>query len=253
MDLQLTGRRALVTGGTRGIGRAVVQTLLQEGASVAFCARDAAEVDHTTTALRGAGVVIEGTVLDVAHADGVRDWVAASAANLGGIDIVVSNVSALAIPDTEENWAASYNVDLMAAVHLVTAALPHLESSGVGSIVTVASVSGREIDFAAGPYGTFKAALVHWTQGLAFQLAGKGVRANSVSPGNTFFPGGVWDTIKSDLPALYAEALALNPTGRMGTPDEMARAIVFLASPASSFTSGTNLVVDGALTRGVQL
>ena len=253
MDLQLTGRRALVTGGTRGIGRAVVQTLLAEGASVAFCARDAAEVDSTTTALRGAGVVIEGTVLDVAHADGVRDWVAASVASLGGIDIVVSNVSALAIPDTEESWAASYTVDLMAAVHLVAAALPHLESSGVGSIVTVASVSGREIDFAAGPYGTFKAALVHWTQGLAFQLAGKGVRANSVSPGNTFFEGGVWDTIKSDLPALYAEALALNPTGRMGTPDEMARAIVFLASPASSFTSGTNLVVDGALTRGVQL
>ena len=253
MDLQLTGRRALVTGGTRGIGRAVVQTLLAEGASVAFCARDAAEVDSTTTALRRAGVVIEGTVLDVAHADGVRAWVASSAKSLGGIDVVVSNVSALAIPDTEENWAASFTVDLMAAVHLVTAALPHLESSGVGSIVTVASVSGREIDFAAGPYGTFKAALVHWTQGLAFQLAGKGVRANSVSPGNTFFPGGVWDTIKSDLPALYAEALALNPTGRMGTPDEMARAIVFLASPASSFTSGTNLVVDGALTRGVQL
>ena len=94
---------------------------------------------------------------------------------------------------------------------------------------------------------------MHWTQGLAFQLAGKGVRANSVSPGNTFFEGGVWDTIKSDLPALYAEALALNPTGRMGTPHEMARAIVFLASPASSFTSGTNLLVDGALTRGVQL
>ncbi len=250
MDLQLAGRRALVTGGTRGIGRAVVETLLAEGASVAFCARDGAEVESTTTALGGD---IEGTVLDVADADGVRKWVAASAARFGGIDIVVSNVSALAIPDTEDNWAASFNVDLMAAVHLVTAALPYLEASGVGSIVTVASVSGREIDFAAGPYGTFKAALVHWTQGLAYQLAGMGVRANSVSPGNTFFEGGVWDTIKSDLPALYAEALALNPTGRMGTPQEMARAIVFLASPASSFTSGTNLLVDGALTRGVQL
>ena len=250
MDLQLAGRRALVTGGTRGIGRAVVETLLAEGASVAFCARDVAEVESTTAALGGD---IEGTVLDVADADGVRRWVAASEARFGGIDIVVSNVSALAIPDTEDNWAASFNVDLMAAVHLVTAALPHLQASGVGSIVTVASVSAREIDFAAGPYGTFKAALVHWTQGLAFQLAGKGVRANSVSPGNTFFEGGVWDTIKSDLPALYAEALAMNPTGRMGTPQEMARAIVFLASPASSFTSGTNLVVDGALTRGVQL
>ena len=250
MDLQLAGRRALVTGGTRGIGRAVVETLLAEGASVAFCARDGAEVESTTTALGGD---IEGTVLDVADADGVRTWVAASAVRFGGIDIVVSSVSALAIPDTEDNWAASFNVDLMAAVHLVSAALPHLEASGVGSIVTVASVSGREIDFAAGPYGTFKAALVHWTQGLAFQLAGKGVRANSVSPGNTFFEGGVWDTIKSNLPALYAEALALNPTGRMGTPHEMARAIVFLASPASSFTSGTNLLVDGALTRGVQL
>jgi len=253
MDLQLAGRRALVTGGTRGIGRAVVQTLLAEGASVAFCARDTTEVEATTTALGAGGVVIEGSVLDVADADGVRNWVAASAERLGGIDVVVSNVSALAIPDTEDNWAASFNVDLMAAVHLVTAALPHLQASGVGSIVTVASVSAREIDFAAGPYGTFKAALVHWTQGLAFQLAGKGVRANSVSPGNTFFEGGVWDTIKSDLPALYAEALAMNPTGRMGTPQEMARAIVFLASPASSFTSGTNLVVDGALTRGVQL
>lgn len=253
MDLQLAGRRALVTGGTRSIGRAVVETLLAEGASVAFCARDAAEIEATTTALGGDGAIIEGTVLDVGNADGVRSWVAESAERLGGIDIVVSNVSALAIPDTEDNWAASFNVDLMAAVHLVAAALPHLQASGVGSIVTVASVSGREIDFAAGPYGTFKAALVHWTQGLAFQLAGKGVRANSVSPGNTFCEGGVWDTIKSDLPALYAEALALNPTGRMGTPHEMARAIVFLASPVSSFTSGTNLVVDGALTRGVQL
>jgi 3-oxoacyl-[acyl-carrier protein] reductase len=118
--------------------------------------------------------------------------------------------------------------------------------------VAVSSVSGREIDFAAGPYGVAKAALVHYMQGLAYQLAAKGIRANTVSPGNTFFEGGVWHDIKQGNPELYATALGLNPTGRMGTPQEMARSIVFIASPVSSFTSGTNLVVDGALTRGVQ-
>ena len=253
MDLQLGGKRALVTGGTRGIGRAVVETFLAEGASVGFCARDAAEVEATTAALGQGGAVVQGTVLDVADAAGMAAWVEASAKAMGGIDIVVSNVSALAIPDTEENWAASVAVDLMGAVRLVTAALPHLQASGSGSIVTVSSVSGREIDFTAGPYGTMKAALVHYTQGLAYQLAASGVRANSVSPGNTFFPGGIWESIQAGDPELYSTALGLNPTGRMGTPQEMARAIVFLASPVSSFTSGTNLVVDGALTRGVQL
>jgi 3-oxoacyl-[acyl-carrier protein] reductase len=131
--------------------------------------------------------------------------------------------------------------------------LPYLERSKAAAIVTISSVSGREIDFAAGPYGTFKAALVHYTHGLAYQLAGKNIRANTVSPGNTFFEGGVWDQIKNGNPELYKTALGLNPTGRMGTPQEMANAVVFLASPAASFITGTNLVVDGALTRGVQL
>ncbi len=142
---------------------------------------------------------------------------------------------------------------MMGCVRLVEAAMPMLEASAAASIVTISSVSGREVDFAAGPYGAFKAALVHYTQGLAFQLAGKGVRANSVSPGNTYFEGGVWERIEDGDPELYRTALALNPTGRMGTPQEMANAVVFLASPAASFVTGTNLVVDGALTRGVQL
>jgi len=252
MDLQLTGKKALVTGGTRGIGRATVEALVSEGAAVAFCARDAAEVKEAETVLSEAGGLVAGSVLDVAEGAALAGWVRESADRLGGIDIVVSNASALAIPDTEDNWAVSLNVDLLGAVRLVNAAMPFLEASAAASIVTVASVSGREIDFAAGPYGTAKAALVHYTQGLAYQLAGKGIRANTVSPGNTFFEGGVWDNIKHGNPELYQTALGLNPTGRMGTPREMATAIVFLASPVSSFTSGTNLVVDGALTRGVQ-
>ena len=253
MDLQLSGRRALVTGGTRGIGRAIVEALADEGVAVGFCARDATEIAATERALAAAPGAVTGSVVDVADGPALTRWVAESAERLGGLDIVVSNVSALAIPDSEENWRASFEVDLMGAVRLVTAATPHLEKSSAASILAVSSVSGREVDFAAGPYGTMKAALVHYIQGLAYQLACKGIRANTVSPGNTFFQGGVWDQIEQGNPGLYAAALALNPTGRMGTPQEMARAVVFLASPVSSFTSGTNLVVDGALTRGVQL
>lgn len=253
MDLGLKGLNAVVTGGTKGIGRAIAETLAAEGANVSICARSAAEVEQTVAALRARGVKAHGAAVDVADASALKDWVAASAAALGGVDIAVANVSALAIGQDEGSWQKEFEVDMMGTVRLVNAAMPWLEQSGgKGSIVVISSVSGREIDFAAGPYGTFKAALVHYTQGLAFQLAGKGIRANTVSPGNTYFPGGVWEQIQQGNPKLYAEALALNPTGRMGTPQEMANAAVFLASPAASFVTGTNLVVDGALTRGVQ-
>lgn len=253
MDLGLKALKAVVTGGTKGIGRAIVDTLAREGADVAFCARDAAGVAAAEAEIAALGARAFGTALDIADAAALRAWVGEAAAALGGIDIVVANVSALAIGADEESWRRGFEVDMMGCVRLVEAAMPSLEASAAGSIVTISSVSGREIDFAAGPYGAFKAALVHYTQGLAFQLAGKGIRANSVSPGNTYFEGGVWNQIKDGNPDLYRTALALNPTGRMGTPQEMANAAVFLASPAASFVTGTNLVVDGALTRGVQL
>jgi NAD(P)-dependent dehydrogenase (short-subunit alcohol dehydrogenase family) len=193
-----------------------------------------------------------GYVADVGDEASVRTWVADAAATLGGIDIVVANVSALAIPDSPENWRRSFDVDMMGTVGVVQAAMPYLERSRAASIVTIASVSGREIDFAAGPYGTFKAAIIHYTQGLAYQLAGKGIRANSLSPGNTFFAGGVWDSMQRENPELFGAALALNPTGRMAKPEEIARGVAFLASPAASFMTGANLLIDGALTRGVQ-
>ena len=252
MDLGLKGLHALVTGGTRGIGRAVVEALAAEGASVAFCARTPDDSAETAALAGNSGGTVLGYVADVGDPAALRQWVTTAAEALGGVDIVVANVSALAIPDSAENWQRSFEVDMMGTVGVVQAAMPYLERSPAASIVTIASVSGREIDFAAGPYGTFKAAIIHYTQGLAFQLAGKGIRANSLSPGNTYFPGGVWENIEQNNPALFATALGLNPTGRMARPEEIAHGVAFLASPAASFITGTNLVVDGALTRGVQ-
>ena len=253
MDLGLKGLKAIVTGGTKGIGRAIAQTLAAEGAHVALCARNAEEVAATVAEFEGYGVKVFGRAVDVADGPALAAWVAEAAEVLGGIDIVVANVSALAIASDEAGWQRGFEVDMMGTVRLVNAAIPHLESSANASIVTISSVSGREIDFACGPYGAFKAAIVHYTQGLAQQLAGKGIRANSVSPGNTYFPGGVWNQIELGNPEFFKQALAMNPTGRMGTAQEMANATAFLASPAASFISGTNLRVDGALTKGVQL
>ncbi len=253
MDLGLRGLRALVTGGTKGIGRHCAEIFAAEGAHVAICARNGEEVAQTVAVLRGMGVTAQGSAVNVADKAALEGWVAEAARALGGIDIVVANVSALAVADDESAWVAGFNTDMLHTVRVVNAALPWLEHSKAGAICAVSSVSGREIDFTGPAYGAFKAALVHYTQGLAYRLAPKMIRANAVSPGNTYFDGGIWQEIERDMPDLFAQALALNPTGRMARPEEIARGVVFLCSPASSFTTGTNLVIDGALTKGVQL
>lgn len=220
-----------------------------DGAHVAVCARNAIEVAQTVEAFAAHGVTVTGRVVDVADGPAFVDD---AAAGLSGIDTVVTNVRALAIANDEAGWQRGFEVDMKGTVRLVNAAMPHPERSGHGSIVTSSSVSGREIDFAAGPYGAFKAAIIRYTQSLACHPAGKPIRANSVSPGNTCFPGDVWNQIETGNPALFSQALGLKPTGRMGAPQEMANAVVFLASPAASFITGTHFVVDGAMTRGVQ-
>ena len=253
MDLRLNGKRALVTGGTKGIGRRCADLFAAEGAAVSVCARNADEVEATVMALKSAGADAHGSAVDVSDKAALEGWVAEAASALGGIDIVVANVSALAVSDDEAAWKAGFDIDLMHTIRLVNAAMPWLEKSEAAAICAVSSVSGREIDFTGPAYGAYKAALVHYTQGLAYKLAPKGIRANAVSPGNVYFDGGIWHQIENGNPELFSTALSLNPTGRMATPEEIAAGVVFICSPLSSFTSGTNLVIDGALTKGVQL
>jgi len=252
MDLGLKGLNALVTGGSKGIGRRAADILADEGANVSICARDKKEVDAAVAALGKKGGKSFGQAIDVGDKAALEGWIAASAKALGGIDIVIANVSALAMDSSEEAWEKQFQIDMMHTVRAVTASLPYLEKSKAPAIVIVSSVSGREVDFTGPAYGAFKAALIHYAQRMAFELAPKMIRVNSVSPGNTYFVGGVWEHIEKNMPDLFSRALSLNPTGRMASPEEIGRGIVFLASPASSFTTGTNLVIDGALTKGVQ-
>ncbi|MGO8914678.1 MAG: SDR family NAD(P)-dependent oxidoreductase [Stellaceae bacterium] len=251
MDLGLKGKTALVTGGSKGIGRAIADMFAAEGAGVAICARKPEEVSATVAALAAKGVPAWGKALDVADAPALRQWVEGAAGELGGIDILVCNVSAIAVGNSPETWETSFRTDMMHSVNAVTAALPWLEKSASASIALISSVSGFEVDFAAGSYGATKAALIHYAKGLANQLAPKGIRVNAVSPGNTYFEGGVWQNIERGNPGLYKMALGLNPTGRMGTPEEVAYGVVFLSSPLASRISGTNLIIDGALTKAV--
>jgi 3-oxoacyl-[acyl-carrier protein] reductase len=251
MNLGLKGKNALVTGGSKGIGRAICELFATEGANVALCARNAEEVAATKKALAEKDVRTHGQAIDVGDPEALKGWIEDAAGTLGGVDALVCNVSALAIGDTSQAWENSFRVDMMHTVNSVAAALPYLEKSKSASIAIVSSVSGFEVDFAAGSYGAFKAALIHYAKGLAHQLAGKGIRVNAVSPGNTYFEGGVWQNIERSSPDFFKMALGLNPTGRMGTAEEVAAGVVFLASPVASRISGTNLIIDGALTKAV--
>lgn len=252
MDLGLKGKKAIVTGGTRGIGRATATLLAAEGCDVAICARHRGPVDEAVAAMALHGVKATGGTVDVADLAALRAWIAEAADALGGLDIFVANVSALAQGMDETAWRRGFEIDVMGTVFGIEAALPIIENSESGSIVVVGSTAMAEVYGPTRSYAAVKATLVPYVKGLARNLAAKNVRANMVSPGNVYFKGGVWNIVEERNPEMFGSMLARNPTGRMGTPEEVANAIVFLASPRASFITGTNLIVDGALTQRVQ-
>ncbi len=252
MDLGLRGRKALVTGGTRGIGRAVADLLAMEGCDVAICARSPGAVADTAAALRARGVNSFGEALDVADGEALEGFVNRAAAALGGLDIVVANISgAMGLANDAAGWRRSVDVDILATVRGCEAAVPHLERSGAGAIVVVGTVSAVEITGARKPYAAVKAALVPYVKGLARDLATRGIRANMVSPGSIFFEGGIWDVRRETMPEQYHATLARIPMGRFGRPEEIADAVVYLASPRASYVTGANLICDGAITQRV--
>jgi len=255
MDLHLKGKKAVILGGTRGIGRAIADTLADEGADVALCARNADQVKAAVGALKDKGVKAVGGSVDIMDTAALKRWIESAARDLGGIDILVSNAGAMAQGNSEDAWTANFKLDLLGgAVAAFDAATPYLEKAadahGDASFVIISSVSAAETD-RADSYGPIKAALIHHAKGLARQFAPKKVRINVVSPGTVFFEGGVWGNVKAGMPDFFKQMIERNPTGRMATPQEIANATVFLSSPVSAFTTGINMVVDGAISRRV--
>ncbi len=254
MELGLKGKRVLITGGTRGIGRAIADTLAEEGASIALCARNARQVEETLAQLRIRGATALGEALDIADRDALKGWIARAAEKLGGIDIVVANPSAFGIGATEADWQGGYAVDLMGSVHTLEAAMPHLEkaaaTSGDAAALIVTSALVAEAD-AESAYGAYKAALVHYAKGASRRLAPKKVRVNAISPGTIYFEDGFWGNAKRHMPAVYDTFLKRNPMGRMGTGAEVAGMAAFLCAHAASFITGANIMVDGGFTSRV--
>jgi 3-oxoacyl-[acyl-carrier protein] reductase len=253
MDLQLSGKRALVTGGSRGIGRAIAETLAEEGCALALCARGAENLDKVAAGLRERGATVHAEPVDVTDPDALTAFVDRSAQELGGLDIVVSNVSAGA-SKAPDQWQKSLDGDLIPLVRLIEAAVPHMERQGGGSIISIGTTNAFDTVRPASPnaYSAIKAAVIHHAAAQARALAPKGIRVNTVSPGPIEFPGGDWEKIREGRREVYDEVLAKIPVGRYGRAEDIAAAVAFLASPRSGFTNGVNFVVDGGIVTRVQ-
>jgi 3-oxoacyl-[acyl-carrier protein] reductase len=250
MDLGLSGKRALVTGATKGIGRAIAETLLKEGASVSICARTPEGVEQAVRDMAPLGKVV-GQTVNAADAEGVRSWVNWSAEQLGGIDIYVHNTSGKGAKKMEA-WKNNFDIDLMSLVQGVDAASAMLAADGGGSVISIGTTAAAE-HFASGAnsYSAFKAAMTAWTLGQAQILGAKGVRCNVVQPGPIFIEGGDWDMIKGAMPDFYAASEKGHPGGKLGSAQDVANTVAFLASDAAKHINGVNVTVDGGFLKRI--
>lgn len=250
MDLGLAGRNAIVTGGSRGIGREAARLLAREGANVALCARGRDALERSAAEIEALGVRVHAETCDVADAQALADFLDHSRKALGGVDVLVNNASGFGMTDDEAGWEAGIKVDLLATVRATRQVAPWMEEAGGGSVTHISSISGLEPG-SPPAYAAVKAALVSHAKTMAQELAPRGIRVNCVAPGAIYFEGGFWDQVKQGDRALYDAVEAAIPFGRLGTPEEVASVIVFLASPGASWVSGATVVVDGVQHKGI--
>lgn len=244
MALDFSGKRAVVCGGSRGIGRSIALGFAQAGAAVSICARGAETLQATRAEIARFGHPAHAGVCDLADGDAIRGYIAEAAGTLGGIDILVNNASGFGTTDDETGWAASVAVDMMAIVRATQAALPYLKQTR-GTVVNTSSISALRTSARTAPYGAIKAAVIQYTSTQAAMYARDGIRVNGVAPGSIEFPGGSWEKRKSDNPNLYNAILRSIPFGRLGHPEEVANVVLFLASPLAAWVTGQTIVVDG--------
>ena len=250
MDLGLRGKSAVVTGGSRGIGRAIALRLADEGAGVAICARSEPALRDAEAELRARSVPLYATVCDVADPEALDGFLNAARASLGRIDILVNNPSGFVFADDERAWEATLNVDLMAAVRASWKVSPWMSDAGGGVIIHVSSIAGLEAGGFPASYAASKAALVSHAKSLAVALAEQKIRVNTVAPGSIEFAGGLWEQARHHNPDLYGAVLKTIPWGRMGTAEEVADVVAFLVSKRASWVTGACIVVDGAQHKG---
>ena len=245
MELGLKGKSAIVTGGSRGIGLAIAETLAREGANVSICARNAEQLEKASSAISKHGSKVHSEVCDVASPEALEAYIQGAHTALGGLDVLVNNASAFGRSDDENGWRTSIDVDLMASVRASWAATPMLEAAGGGAIVHISSISGFGASTRTPPYAAIKATLMQYTQTQALDLAAKNIRVNCVAPGSIYFKGGTWDDAEQNNKPLFDGILKSIPHGRFGTPDEVADLTVYLASDAARWVTGQTVAVDG--------
>jgi len=252
MDLGLKGKKALVTGATRGIGRAIAELFAKEKVDIGFCARDEEAVNETMEAFEDRGVRAIGKAVNVRNENEYKTWVEETTESLGGADIFVANVSGGAGMDSERNWWRNFEIDVLHTVRACEILLPKMEESGGGAITIISSTNAVETFGGPMAYNAMKAALVNYAKQLS-QFVGKHeIRVNCICPGPVYFEGGTWEMLKTSNEKFYERTLRQIPAGRMVVPEEIAKTVAFISSPAASAVNGVNLVVDNGYTKRVQ-